>query len=320
MGQQEMIQKRTVGIVGAGNVGVAAAYAMFLTQTVGEIILIDKETRRTEGEAMDLMHGQPYVGNITVHAGDYPELEKAQVVVITAGTAQRPGETRMDLLNRNISILKAITPQIDRYAPDAILIVASNPVDILTFAVQQLSARSNRQIIGTGTMLDTARFRALLGSYYGIDPRSVHANIIGEHGDTEVPVWSSAYIGSLPIVNSSIMNRDFDPDRMQNLFEQVRNAAYAIIKRKGYTNTAIGVVIAKLVEAIVEDQKRVLTVSSRLNGEYGLSDICLSLPCVIGFGGVEAKILPKLSPTEAEGLERSATFLRQKIDKIMLDS
>ena len=305
-----MIQKRTVGIVGAGNVGIAAAYAMFLRQTAGELILVDKDRYRAEGEAMDLMHGQPYVGNISVRAGDYPDLGKAQVVVIAAGTAQQPGEKRTDLLNRNADIFRKIVSQLDRYAPHAVIIVASNPVDILSYAIQELSDRPSQQIIGTGTMLDTARFRSLLGSHYGVDPGSVHAYIIGEHGDTEVPLWSSALIGSLSILDTAVLGKEFDSAVMNRLFERVRDAAYDIIDRKGYTNTAIGIVITRLVEAVIEDQKRVLTVSSRLAGEYGQTDVCLSLPCVVGLNGVESKILPRLNDVELKGLEASAESLR----------
>ena len=305
-----MIQKRTVGIVGAGNVGIAAAYAMFLRQTAGELILVDKDRYRAEGESMDLMHGQPYVGNISVRAGDYPDLGKAQVVVIAAGTAQQPGEKRTDLLNRNVDVFRKIVSQLDRYAPNAVIIAASNPVDILSYAIQELSDRPSQQIIGTGTMLDTARFRSLLGSHYGVDPGSVHAYIIGEHGDTEVPLWSSALIGSLSILDTAVLGKEFDSAMMNRLFERVRDAAYDIIDRKGYTNTAIGIVITRLVEAVIEDQKRVLTVSSRLAGEYGQTDVCLSLPCVIGLNGVESKILPRLNDVELKGLEASAEFLR----------
>ena len=311
-----MIQKRTVGIVGTGNVGMAAAYAMFIRQTAGELILVDKDSRRAEGEAMDLMHGQPYIGNISVRAGDYPDLEKAQVIVIAAGVAQRSGEKRTDLITRNINIFREITNQLDKYANNAIIIVASNPVDILSYAVQELSTRPNQKVIGTGTMLDTARFRSLLGNNYGVDPRSVHAYIIGEHGDTEVPLWSSALIGGLPVQDNVILGRAFDNVKMERLFKRVRDAAYDIIDRKGYTNSAIGIVISDLVHAIIEDQKRVLTVSSRLNGEYGQRDMCFSIPCVVGLNGVEEKILPKLNAVELKGLEESAGFLRQNIDRL----
>jgi len=170
--------------------------------------------------------------------------------------------------------------------------VATNPVDILTYVAQELSQRPAEHIIGTGTLLDTARFRALLGQYYGVDPRSVHAYILGEHGDSEVAIWSQVAIGGQRILDRTVLGRPFDRERMQQIFEEARRAAYAIIERKGYTNTAIGVVIARLVEAILDDEKSVLPVSVRLNGEYGIRDVCLSIPCVIGLQGIEGRVLP----------------------------
>lgn len=314
--EQALIQKRSVAIVGAGNVGVAAAYAMFIKQTAGELILVDQDSYRAEGEAMDLMHGQPYTGNISVRAGDYRDLGNTQVVVIAAGAAQRPGEKRTDLLFRNVEIFGKIAAQLDRHAPHAVIVVASNPVDTLSYVFQELSARPNQQVIGTGTMLDTARFRALLGRHYHVDPRSVHAYIVGEHGDSEVPLWSSAQIGSLSILDTPVLGKAFDTELMQALFERVRDAAYEIIDRKGYTNTAIGVVIARLVEAIIEDQKRVLTVSVRLTGQYGQDRVCLSLPSVVGLAGVEAILLPTLNADEQKGIVASATFLRSTLDAV----
>jgi L-lactate dehydrogenase len=233
-----MIQTRTIGIVGAGHVGMAAAYALFLNRTAGEIILVDKDRRRAEGEAMDLMHGQPYVVPAAVRAGDYADLSGAQIVVICAGVSQQPGESRLDLLKRNAQVLDEVVAQLDRHAPEAILIIASNPVDILTFIVQETSRRPPQRVIGTGTMLDSGRFRSLLGGHYGVDPRSVHAYIVGEHGDSEVPLWSSAAIGGVPIAEATVLGRVFDRAAMDRLFEDVRRAAYEIIARKGYTNTA----------------------------------------------------------------------------------
>lgn len=309
-----MIQKHTIGIIGTGNVGIAAAYALFLNRTAGEIILIDKDHRRAEGEAMDLMHGQPYVGHISIRAGDYKDLSSAQVVVLSAGVSQKPGESRLDLLNRNADVLRTITAQLDRYAPEAVLVVASNPVDILTHTVQQLSARPPHLVVGTGTMLDTGRFRSLLGRHYRVDPRSVHAYIIGEHGDSEVPLWSSADIGGVSIVKHTVLGKAFDEEQMQHLFLKVRDAAYEIIDRKGYTNTAIGSVIARLCEAVLEDQKSVFTVSTRIDGEYGLTDLCLSVPAIVGLDGVEATILPELIQGEKRALCNSADVIRQNID------
>lgn len=313
-----MLQRRVVGVVGTGHVGVAAAYALFIKGLASELILIDKDVRRAEGEAMDLMHGQLLVGSMTVRAGTYADLQNAQIVIISAGVAQRPGESRLALLHRNAEVFREIISKLDHHAPEAILIVATNPVDILTYVAQELSQRPSEHIIGTGTLLDTARFRALLGQYYGVDPRSVHAYILGEHGDSEVAIWSQVAIGGQHILNRTVLGRPFDWQRMQQLFEEARTAAYAIIERKGYTNTAIGVVIARLVEAILDDEKSVLPVSVRLHGEYGLRNVCLSLPCVIGLQGIEGRVLPELTPEELAGLRRSAEILQQSLRKLSL--
>lgn len=308
-----MIQRRTVGIVGTGNVGVAAAYALFLRRLASDIVLIDKDVRRAEGEAMDLMHGQSLVGRATVRAGTYEDLAEAQVVLISAGVGQKPGETRLDLLNRNADVFREIAEQLDRHAPGAILIIATNPVDILTWVMQELSSRPDTRVIGTGTMLDTARFRALLGQHYGVDPRSVHAYILGEHGDSEVPLWSSASIGGQPILDRTVLGRSWNTAEMDALFDRVRRAAYAIIDRKGYTNLAIGVVLAQLVDAILGDQKSVLPVSVRLDGEYGIGNVCLSIPCIVGIEGVEGRVLPGVDARELSGLMHSAEVLRERM-------
>jgi L-lactate dehydrogenase len=318
--ENSMIQKRTIGIIGAGNVGMAAAYAVFMKQVAGEVILIDRDERRAEGEAMDMMHGQPYAGPVRVRHGSYKDLAAAQIVVICAGVGQKPGESRLDLLNRNVDVLGQIAYELDRHSPEAVLIVATNPVDILTYALQRLSRRPNHRIIGTGTMLDSGRFRSLLGRHYGVDPRSVHAYIIGEHGDSEVPLWSSAAIGGVSIVDNAVLGRRFDTASMDHLLAQVRDAAYNIIDRKGYTNTAIGTVIARLIEALLEDQKSIFTLSTRLDGEYGLSDLCLSIPCVTGLDGIESKILPILDDCEAKALQASALVLGDSIGGLNLPS
>ena len=262
---------------------------------------------------MDLMHGQALVGRVSVQAGDYPDLAGCRVVVICAGVNQKPGENRLDLLNRNAEVFREIAGRLDRHVPEAVLVVATNPVDILTAVMQRLSSRPASRVIGTGTMLDTSRFRALLGEHYGVNPRSVHAYILGEHGDSEVPLWSSATIGGRRIVDQEVNGCRFDEAAFQALYERVRGAAYDIIDRKGYTNTAIGLVIAYLVRVILEDQKSVLPVSVGPAGVYGISDLCLSVPCVVGRDGVEAPVPPQLSGTEAQGLSASAEVLRASL-------
>lgn len=318
---QTPIQRRTVGIVGTGNVGVAGAYALFIQNLASELVLVDIDERRAEGEAMDLMHGQMLAGKATVRAGGYEDLAGAQVVIITAGASQSSsGESRLDLLQRNADIFGEIVAQLDDHAPEAILLVATNPVDVLTYVTQEISRRPDEHILGTGTLLDTARFRALLGDYYGVDPRSVHAYILGEHGDSEVPVWSHAYIGGRPILDQNVLGKPFDRPHMMDLFEQARRAAYEIIERKGHTDTAIGVVISRLVRAILHDERAVVPVSTRLHGEYGITDVCLSLPCVVGSEGVVRRVRPQLSRDELLGLKSSASVLRETLEKVQLSS
>lgn len=312
-----MIQRRTVAIIGTGNVGVAAAYAMFNQRTVSEIILVDLDKERAEGEAMDLMHGQLLVGNVTVRAGSYEDLENTQVVVVTAGVGQSSAsESRLELLNRNTEVFRNIIGELDKYAPDAILIIATNPVDILTYVSQKLSSRPSQRIIGTGTLLDTARFRALIGKYYDVDPQSVHAYILGEHGDSEVPIWSQANIGGKNIKDSVVMGHHFNPEIMESIFDDAKNAAYNIIEKKGYTNSAIGVVITRIVKAILEDEKSVIPLSVYWNGEYDIEDVCMSLQCVLGIEGVKNRVLPDLDQDEIDGLRRSANILKESIEKI----
>ena len=319
-----MIQRRTVGIVGTGHVGTAAAYALFNQALVPKLLLLDADHERAEGEAMDLMHGQMLVGRVTCEAVDYAGMSDAQVIVIAAGAGQSDAsETRLDLLKRNASIFQQIISELDRHAPEAILVIATNPVDVLTYISQELSDRPNKRIIGTGTLLDTARFRALLGQHYNVDPRSVHAYILGEHGDSEVPIWSNATIGGQPIYGRTALGTPWDDDAMQHLFEQARNAAYRIIEKKGYTNTAIGVVIARIVRAILDDQQSVLPISSRPDGAYGIDDVCLSTPCTVGIEGVGEHVTPTLTPDEETALRASADALiasRQGLDLSALKS
>lgn len=312
-----MIQRRSVAIVGTGNVGVAAAYALFNQRLASEIILVDLNKEKAEGEAMDLMHGQLLVGNVNVRAGDYEDLKESQVVVIAAGVGQNsPDESRLELLNRNAKVFNSIISELDIHAPNAIIIIATNPVDILTYVSQKISGRNPERIIGTGTLLDTARFRALLGRYYDVDPRSVHAYILGEHGDSEVPIWSQANIGGKALKDNSIMGKPYNRHELEQIFNKSKNAAYEIIRRKGFTNSAIGVVIARIARAILEDEKSVVPVSVCWDGEYDIEDICMSLPAVIGLEGVKNRMTPDLNTEEITGLNNSANILRKSLEGI----
>ena len=306
-----MLHRHTVGIIGTGQVGMAAASALFQQRIANELILVDLDRRRAEGEAMDLMHAQGYVGRRKVRAGDYADLADAQIVIVTAGVGQRPGEDRLSLLNRNAAVFRQIAEQLDRHAPDAILLIASNPVDVLTYVMQELSTRSHEKVIGTGTMLDTTRLRSLLAEHYGVDPRSVHAVILGEHGDSEIAAWSHATIGGTRIIGNTILGTPYDPEFLDQVLTQVRRAAYEIIERKGYTNWAIGLVLAHLVRTIQEDQGSVLPISVRLHGEYGIDEVCLSIPVAVGIHGAAGRVPIPLDDTEQQALVSSAETLRR---------
>lgn len=313
-----MLRRNTIGIVGAGQVGMAAASALFQQRIANELILIDRDQRRAEGEAMDLMHAQGYAGRRAVRAGRYEDLAEAQIVIVTAGVGQKAGEDRLSLLNRNVLVFKEIAAQLDRHAPDAILLIASNPVDILTYVMQELSARPDEKVIGTGTMLDTTRLRTLLAEHYEVDPRSVHALIMGEHGDTEFAAWSCATIGGTPLRQLALPGKTYDPDLLDGVLEKVRRAAYEIIERKGYTNWAIGLVLAHLVRTIQEDQRSILPISVRLHGEYGISDVCLSIPVAVGIDGAGTRLPAPLDDTEKRALITSADTLKRFLRDLAL--
>jgi L-lactate dehydrogenase len=246
-----------------------------------------------------------------ISSGSYADLAGSEVVVIAAGAFQRPGETRLDLLGRNAAIFRSIIPEVVKHNPDGIILIATNPVDILTFISMEVSALPFSRVIGSGTILDTSRFRFLLGQYYGVDTRSVHAYIVGEHGDSEIPLWSLANIGGVRLQEfAPLRNKSYDQEEMNKLFVSVRDAAYEIIKRKGATYYAIGLGLLSIVEAILGDYRSVLSVSTLMMGQYGVSDICLSLPCVVGANGIEEILMLNLSKEEEEGFRASAAKLK----------
>jgi L-lactate dehydrogenase len=299
-------------IGGAGAVGATAAYAIMISGLASEIVLVDVNERRAEGEAMDLAQGAPFVRPVTVRSGTYADCAGSQVVVVTAGAAQRPGETRLDLVRRNTDIFRGIIPQVSAAAPDAIMLIVANPVDVLTYAAWKFSGLPPGRVIGSGTVLDTARLRALIGQQLQVDPRSVHAYVIGEHGDSEVVVWSHANVAGMSIGEFCAQRGTTCEDEMQaEIAGQVRRAAYEIIERKGATFYAIGLGVRYVVESILRDQNTVLTVSTLLTGQLGVSDICLSLPCVVDHGGVEAIISPALNDAELAAFQESARVVSE---------
>jgi L-lactate dehydrogenase len=310
---------RKVAIVGVGNVGATLAYGLLITGLATEIVLIDRNFSKAEGEAMDLTHAVPLTKPTRIYAGDYTDTNGAAVTVITAGAAQKPGETRLDLAQKNTNIFKEIIPQIVNSNPDGLILVATNPVDILTYASIKISGLHENRVFGSGTILDTARFRYLLSQRFEVDARSVHAYIIGEHGDSEVPVWSIANIAGMQLSDYCKQNNmGCSSKDLETIFSQTRDAAYQIIERKGATFYAISAGLVRLLEAILRDQSTVLSVSSLIHDFYGIEDVCFSLPTVIDRGGVEKIIKLKLDSEELDGLKNSASVLRETINKLGL--
>jgi L-lactate dehydrogenase len=304
-------------IVGAGQVGMACAYSMLIQNTLDRMTIVDINREKLQGEVMDLVHGLPFVEPSLVRAGTLADGADADIVVITAGAKQKPGETRLDLVQRNIELFKKLIPEVVKYCPQAILLIVTNPVDIMSYISWKISGLPSTRVIGSGTVLDTARFRYLLGEKLGIDPRSLHAYIIGEHGDSEVPVWSNANIAGMNICEPDRSSDRINPE-LADIFLQVKNAAYEIIQRKGATCYAIGLGVTQIVEAILHDRNRVLTVSSLIDDIHELKDVYLSLPAVVNRQGVNRVLRISLTPTEEERLKHSSQILRQTLETLDL--
>ncbi|HXY13737.1 MAG TPA: L-lactate dehydrogenase [Terriglobales bacterium] len=308
-----------VAIVGLGNVGATFAYALLLSGLAAEIVLIDANRAKAEGEAMDLNHAVPFTHPTNVWAGDYSDCAGAVVTVLAAGAPQTPGETRLHLINKNAAIWRSIVPEVARHNPHGILLIATNPVDVLTYATLKLSALPPQSVIGSGTILDTARFRYLLSQHFGVDARSVHAYIIGEHGDSEVPVWSSANIAGMRLREfHKMQGMHYDAPVVDKIFAQTRDAAYHIIERKGATYYAVAAGLMRITQAILRNQRTVLSVSSLITDYYGIDDVCFSLPTVIDRGGVEQVLRLELDSQELGNLRRSAEILKQTIRSLNL--
>ena len=309
-------ERRKVVVVGAGKVGKTFAFALTISGLASSIVLIDRDSERAEGHVMDLNHGLSFVQPVQIFAGDYSDCKGAEMVVVTAGAPQKKGETRLDLVQKNTEIFKDIIPKVAEQNPDIMLIV-SNPVDILTYVALKISGYPMNRIIGSGTSLDTARFRFLLSRHCGVDPRNVHAYIIGEHGDSEVPVWSKVNIAGVPLKeHCPICNRDCSIEERQRIFEQVKKSAYEIINRKGYTNFAISLALVRVVSSIIRDENSVLTVSSLIDDYYGIKDVCLSIPVILNKNGIFKHIYVKLDDTESHRLRVSAESLKGIIENL----
>ncbi|MBN1465185.1 L-lactate dehydrogenase [candidate division KSB1 bacterium] len=308
-----------VCVIGAGQVGATFSYALMIRGLAAEIVLIDKNPDLASGQAEDMSHGLPYVSPTNVHAGEYSDCKDADIIVIAAGAAQKPGETRLDLTKRNVDVMNEIVPDICRYAQDAILIVLSNPVDVLTYAVYKLSGLPQNRVLGSGTTLDSSRFRYLLSQHIHVDPRNVHAHIIGEHGDSEVPVWSLVHISGVQLEDyCQSQNINMQMPIRDKIFEQVRTAAYHLIEKKGATSHAIGLATLSVVESIARDQNSLYSVSSYLDHYLGVSDVCLSVPAKINRNGVGERVLLRLSSDELAAFRKSAEVIQNIIHKVGL--
>lgn len=309
-----------IGIVGNGLVGSTSAYAMVMGGIGREIILVDKDERRAEAEAMDITHAVPFSHPLTVRRGDYRDLRDSRAVVIAAGVSQKPGESRLQLLERNASVFKEIVPNILTNAPGALLVVATNPVDIMTHLAATFAAEfgiAAARVIGTGTTLDTARFRSLLGSYLGVDPHHVHGYVLGEHGDSEVLTWSVATVGAIALEEfCRLRSIALDGKFRERVDRSVRNAAYSIIEGKGATYYGIGSAVAKIVNVILHDQRSVLTVTTPASLVAGVENVSVSLPRIVGGQGVLADLPLELSEAEQNALAGSCRVVRKALDEL----
>jgi len=306
-----------VGIVGCGFVGSSGAFAIALEGVATDLVLIDLNSDLAKAHAEDILHATPFGAAVRVAAGDYPELKEAGTVVLACGAAQRPGESRLQLLERNVRVFQTVVPQVLEHTPETVLLIVSNPVDIMTHVVTKIANLPSERVIGSGTILDTARFRTLLGAHLKVAPHSVHAYVLGEHGDSEVLAWSNAKVGGLPIGDfAEQIGRNLTDGVKSRIDRGVRRAAYRIIEGKGATYFGIGAGIARIVRAIHDDEGAVLTLSNLITDIKGLEGVSLSLPRVLGANGIQTTLNPVLSDEEQAALRKSAAILKNAADEL----
>ena len=306
----KQVDTRKAAMIGCGFVGSASAFALMQSGLFSELVLIDANHDKAEGEAMDIAHGLPFAGQMKIYAGDYDDIVDAAVIIVTAGAAQKPGETRLDLVNKNVNIFKSIIPEIAKRNYKGILLIVANPVDILTYTAVKLSGLPENRVIGSGTVLDTARLKYALGEHLEVDSRSVHSFIIGEHGDSEIVAWSSTNVSGIPVNDFCELRGHFNHEEaMHRIADDVKNSAYDIIEKKGATYYGIAMSVKRICECIMRDEKSILPISSMMHGEYGISDICLSMPTVVGREGVETRVPIQLNEQEESALSASAEQL-----------
>ncbi len=311
------MNSRKAAIVGCGFVGSASAFALMESGLFSELVLIDADRNRAEGEALDISHGLPFSKPMQIYAGGYEDISDAAVVIVTAGAGQKPGETRLDLVKKNVAIFKSIIPQIAKYNQSGILLVVANPVDILTYVAKQLSGFPANRVFGSGTVLDTARLKYLLGEHLGVDSRSIHAFIIGEHGDSEIAAWSSANVSGVPLHKFCEMRGHFEHEKAtKEIAEGVKNSAYEIIEKKRATYYGIAMSVKRICEAIVRDEKSILPVSS-IQDTDEISGVALSMPAIVGKNGVEDLVPIELDADEKAALKQSADTLKAVLNDVL---
>ena len=319
MKKNESVNLRKVAIIGCGYVGASSAFALMQSGLFSEMVLIDVDHEKAVGEAMDISHGVPYTKPMTIYAGDYDDVVDAAIVIVTAGAGQKPGESRLDLVHKNVAIFRSIIPEIAKRDAKGILMIVSNPVDILTHVALELSNFPENRVIGSGTVLDTARLKMELGKHLSVDNRSVHAFIIGEHGDSEIVAWSSANISGIRIDDFCEMRGHYRPEEETTVIaETVKNSAYEIIERKHATYFGIAMAVKRICEVILRDEKSILPISSMMHGEYGIENVVLSMPAVVGKDGIEVKVPIELDADEITALQESAKQLQEVYDSIQL--
>lgn len=310
------MNKQKCAIIGCGFVGSSIAFNLMNSGMFSEMVLIDVCKEKAQGEAMDLNHGISFTSPMKIYSGDYSDLADCSIVIITAGANQKPDETRLDLVSKNIAIYKKIIPQIVEVNKECILLVVSNPVDILTYAAIKISGFDSSRVIGSGTVLDTARLKYLLGDHLGVDNRSVHAFIIGEHGDSELAVWSSANVSGIDLDDFCEISGKCHDSTFRKLFEEVRDSAYSVIEKKGATYYAIAMAVRRIVKAIIRDENSIMPVSCMPRGHYGIDDVCIGIPAVVGAGGIKEILDIRLDESENKQLAESVMKLKSVIADI----
>ncbi len=314
-----IINNRKVAIIGCGFVGSATAFCLMQSGLFSEMVLIDADHDKAEGEALDIAHGIPFVGHVDIYAGDYDDIVDAAIVIVTAGANQKPDETRLDLVHKNVGIYKSIIPQIAGRDYQGILLIVSNPVDILTYVACKLSNMPENRVLGSGTVLDSARLKYQLGEHLDVDSKSVHAFIIGEHGDSEIAAWSSANVSGVPLNDFCEMRGHFQHEEsMERIAEQVKNCAYEIIAKKRATYYGIAMSVRRICEAIIRNERSILPISRMIHDEYGIEGIALSMPAVLGSNGVETRVPISLSNEEQVKLKASADTLAEVLKGLSL--